>query len=206
MNRRSTIAIFDFDGTLTKHDTFFPFLIHCFGVKSFIKGIILNSPYLVLYFFKLYPNYKAKQKLIRFFFSKKDINQMKKCANSFVKDKMKNNIRKGAIKRFLWHKKMGHTTILISASLELYISIWGGEYGFDYVEGTKLKLFKSKYTGEINGLNCYGTEKVTRLKKIFGEDFSNNLTYGYGDGSGDRFFLEKCNVVHTKKEIQRLKS
>lgn len=61
-----TIAIFDFDGTLTRKDTFIKFIRFCHGSFKLYLGLILLSHYLISYKLGLYPNYKTKSFLILF--------------------------------------------------------------------------------------------------------------------------------------------
>ena len=41
------IAFFDFDGTITTHDTFLEFIRFCKGTSAYYMGFLLNAPYLV---------------------------------------------------------------------------------------------------------------------------------------------------------------
>lgn len=56
---------FDFDGTLTTADTLLAFIRYACGTWRFIVGFLLHSPLLVLMKLKLYPNYRAKQRILR---------------------------------------------------------------------------------------------------------------------------------------------
>lgn len=59
--------VFDFDGTLTTCDTFLLFVKYACGFKRFLAGMLLYSPLLVLMKLKLYPNWKAKQRVFSHF-------------------------------------------------------------------------------------------------------------------------------------------
>ena len=50
------IALFDFDGTITKKDTLFDFIIFAVGYKTFIIKLISLVPFLILYTLKIIPN------------------------------------------------------------------------------------------------------------------------------------------------------
>ena len=87
-------------------------------------------------------------------------------------------MRPNILKKLKWHQEQNHLTVLISASLDIYKNLWEEKHNFDYIEATKLKSNKNKFTGEIDGKNCHGIEKVNRLNKIFNNDFKNYQTYG----------------------------
>ena len=67
MDKRE-IVVFDFDGTLTTKDTLLEFIKFSHGKFSFYMGLLLNSPILIAYKLKIYPNWKAKQALFTYFF------------------------------------------------------------------------------------------------------------------------------------------
>lgn len=62
------IFVFDFDGTLTYADTLLAFIRFACGPVRMLLGFALYAPLLVLMKLKLYPNYKAKQKVFAHFF------------------------------------------------------------------------------------------------------------------------------------------
>ena len=57
------VAFFDFDGTITKHDTFIKFAKFSLGKKSFYSAIVKNSLHLAMWKLGLLSNSKAKQRL-----------------------------------------------------------------------------------------------------------------------------------------------
>ena len=59
------VAAFDFDGTLTKRDTFMPFLARGLGWPRFLLALLKCSPWLAAFAMRLTPNHVAKQKLMR---------------------------------------------------------------------------------------------------------------------------------------------
>ena len=62
------IFVFDFDGTITHADTLLAFIRFACGPVRMCMGFALYAPLLVLMKLKLYPNYKAKQKVFAHFF------------------------------------------------------------------------------------------------------------------------------------------
>ena len=62
------LALFDFDGTITKDDSLLKFIRFVVGDGRFVFGLVVLSPILVAYKLKLIPNYKAKQKMLSWFF------------------------------------------------------------------------------------------------------------------------------------------
>ena len=203
-DNKKVVAIFDFDGTLTKGDTFLPFLYYSFGAYRTLFGLIYLSPFILAYLVKIISNDRAKSKMINFFLKNKDVAVINRNAIFYIDKKLEKYLRKNIINRLKWHQSKSHTTILISASLDVYVKPWANKLNFNFVEATKLVRDKNLFTGKIDGNNCYGKEKVRRLKKILGNDFSEYEVYGYGDGDGDKYFLELCDHKYFKNDIKEI--
>lgn len=203
---KKIVAVFDFDGTLTNGDTFLPFLAHSFGLWKTTYGILYNLPFIIGYLIKIISNEYAKSKIIKFFLKNEDTNTIESYCQNFLNDKLDSMVNNKVFERLIWHQKKNHITILISASLKVYVEPWAKKYNFDYIEATELMLFNNKYTGLIKGKNCYGIEKVHRLKKILNDEFKEYELFGYGDGRGDKFFLNLCNHKFDKRKLSTLKN
>ena len=80
------VYAFDFDGTLTKKDTFVEFIEYSKGYGKTFWGLMLFSPILVLMKLRLYPNWKAKQRIFSWFFKGMEIDEFNKlCQNYYGK-------------------------------------------------------------------------------------------------------------------------
>jgi HAD superfamily hydrolase (TIGR01490 family) len=197
-SKKTIIAVFDFDHTLTTKDSLFVFLESAVGRSKMVLGFLLLSPMLICYKLGFISNGDAKQKLISYFikgWSKEKINLVsQKCANT----QLKKILRSQAFERFQWHKKQGHKLVLISASLESYLVPFARSMKFDHVCGTKLEIKTGIVTGKFLGKNCYGQEKVQRLQELLG-DFSDYIIYAYGDSKGDLPLLSIVDYPYYKK-------
>ena len=71
---------FDFDGTLTTADTLLVFIRYACGTWRFFWGFLVHSPLLVLMKLKLYPNYRAKQRIFAWFFRGMEAEHSTRCA------------------------------------------------------------------------------------------------------------------------------
>jgi phosphatidylglycerophosphatase C len=78
--------------------------------------------------------------------------------------------------------------VLASASLDLLVEPWARTAGVDDVLATRLQVRDGRLTGLIAGRNCYGREKVARLRALLG-DLAGVDLYAYGDSRGDRELL-----------------
>jgi HAD superfamily phosphoserine phosphatase-like hydrolase len=73
----------------------------------------------------------------------------------------------------------------------LWVKPFANQLGVDCL-ATKLEFSQGVFSGRFNSPNCYGEEKVIRLKQLLGE-LDNFYIYTYGDSKGDREILSISN-------------
>jgi len=184
-----TIAVFDFDGTITRKDTLLEFIKFSKGNLKFYVSFLLFSPLLVAMKFKLYPNWKAKQRLFTYLYKGVSIKQFNEWGNGFCSE-IDNMLRPKAIDAINSHKENGNKTVIISASIENWIKPWAAKHGVDTVLATKIETDKNGLlAGNFLTKNCYGKEKVSRLLEIFPHRSEYKLI-AYGDSRGDKELIQ----------------
>ncbi len=138
---------------------------------------------LLFYKLKIISNDKAKKKTLKYFLKNIDATVFKKKANEYSLKHLGSILRDDAIEKINWHKKNKHKVVIVSASIECYLKSYCEKNNFDLI-ATKLEIKNSKITGNLLGKNCYGIEKVIRIKEIY--DLSDyEEIYAYGDTKGD---------------------
>ena len=179
-----TIAVFDFDGTITTKDTLLLFIRFARGTKKFLLGMLLYSPLIIMMMLKLYPNWKCKEKVFSYFFRGMPYEEFKRLGEDFGKKFCNIIIRPSMKKRLLWHLKQGHKVYVISASIEEWVKPFFRTLDNVTVLATKVKPDLCGFASN----NCYGQEKVNRLLEM--EPKRNTYTlYAYGDSQGDKEML-----------------
>lgn len=173
-----TVAVFDFDGTLTRRDTLLPFLRRTRGGPR--TSIALLATSLLL----LRDRDAAKEGLLRRLLAGADVDELHTAATVFADVVVERSLRPSMLERVEAHKADGHELVIVTASPELYVGPIGERLGFDAVLGTRLETDGNGHlTGRLQGRNCRGVEKVERLRAWLGSDAE---LYAYGDSSGDR--------------------
>ncbi|OUX36978.1 MAG: hypothetical protein CBE33_04220 [Candidatus Pelagibacter sp. TMED273] len=190
-NSSNILALFDFDGTITNKDSLFDFIIYSKGLLSFIIGIFLLFPFLLLYKLNLLRNDKAKEMVLRYFFKNTSQLNFTKVAEEYSLNRIDKITRTKAIEKLNFHKVNGHKVVIVSASIDSWIRPWCIKNQFDLV-ATKLEVKNGYLTGNLLTKNCYGPEKVIRIKEIYNLE-NYKYIYAYGDSRGDNEMLEIAN-------------
>lgn len=190
---KQIVAAFDFDGTLTQRDTLFPFLLHVAGPLQFWLKLVTLLPTLTLYALKFIRNDIAKQIVLRRFLANMDIAKVNQYALQFAEIKLPSLLRTEAMQRLAWHKQQGHRCVVISASLENYLQPWASKAGFNDTLGSRLVVqADGTVSGNLQGNNCFGPEKMRRLQALLGPREGYTL-YAYGDSRGDKELLSAAD-------------
>ena len=183
-----TLAFFDFDGTITTDDSLIKFIRFVVGDAKFIAGMILLSPMLTAYKLKLIPNYKAKQMMLSYFFKGMNETKFQEVANTYSLNHIDTILRPKAMEKIAWHQSQGHKVVVVSASIECWLKPWCDKYNLELI-ATQLEIKDGIVTGRLRTKNCYGIEKVNRVKEAYNLDEYETI-YAYGDSRGDRELLD----------------
>ena len=182
------IAFFDFDGTVTRKDSLLEFIKYSKGNRAFYFGFAIHAPMLIAYKLQIISNHRAKEIMLRYYF-----NQL---CERFTSQVLPSLIRSKALREIDRFKKIGAEVVIVSASPENWLSYWCQSSGVKWL-ATKMDIAENKITGRIKGRNCYGEEKVRRIKEAY--DLTNFSSANcYGDTSGDRAMLALANVKFYK--------
>ena len=120
--------------------------------------------------------------------------KFKNLANEYSLTKIDKIVRAKAQSKIKWHKERNHKIIIISASIEDWILGWCKKKEIELI-ATKLEENNGFLTGKFLTKNCYGIEKVKRLKLKYNiEDY--RYIYVYGDSNGDNELLEIATYKH----------
>jgi HAD superfamily hydrolase (TIGR01490 family) len=185
MTKKSTVAVFDFDGTITTKDTFLELIRFYKGNFLFFWGFTLHVPLLIAYKLKLYPNWKVKQKIFTYFFRGMKLHEFNRLCEDFYQHAC-GLIRPEAQKAIQRHKDAGDSLVVLSASIENWVCPFAEQLRIPYVICTEIETNPDNcLTGNFSTPNCYGKEKVKRLLQLFPqrEDY---YLIAYGDSSGDK--------------------
>ena len=172
--------LYDFDDTIYDGDT-------CKDIV--IYGLLKQPLYTLQSLFnayKLKSQYKkgqveferVKETMLSFIFN---MDNSQEFINSFVDSHMKK------IKKY-YKERQTENDVIVSASYEIWISVFAKRLGIKYVIATK-----TDEKGHIIGKNCKGEEKIRRINEVFKDGY---FLCAYSDSSVDIPMLELANAAY----------
>jgi len=181
------IAFFDFDGTITNEDAFTKFIFYATPKHRLIAGMVLLSPVILLHKLGLFPAAKIRPILAKFAFWNRSEKQVFDLAETFASEYLPSVTRENAMQRIDWHKAQGDKIVIVSASLNPYLSYWCKTHHLDLI-CSELESNNSVLTGNYVSGDCGGDNKVTLINQRF--DLSQYYSiFAYGDTEEDRPML-----------------
>lgn len=189
----TTIAAFDFDATLTRHDSVVPFLRQVAGTGRLVGGLAARPHRVVPALVRL------DRDELRALASQVALRGVRLDAFHDEAARLAARIVDGGLRddtsaRLAWHRREGHRVVIVSASYEQYVRVVGEHLGVDEVLATRVEFDRTgRCTGRLVGANCRADEKVRRLSEwmsALGLARSDATIWAYGDSPGDRALLE----------------
>ena len=199
---RKKIALFDFDGTLTTKDTFIEFGVFAVGKKRFMTALVRNSFVLAAWKLGIIPNHKAKQKLFSTLYKGMTADDFNRKCEEFA-PKIDSILNPEGYRELRRHLDEGTPIYIVSASMENWIKPWAQKEGDIKLIATIPETDESnKLTGRFLTKNCYGKEKLSRIREMC-SDIDSYDVWAYGDSKGDEEILRFSKHPHIIKN-QRL--
>jgi putative phosphoserine phosphatase/1-acylglycerol-3-phosphate O-acyltransferase len=203
----NTAAIFDFDGTLVRGDSFRSFLFLYLRKKGFLNLAALDiSSAFLLRKLRLISLAEAKTTCLRCFVGWPR-ERLHEFGNRFGQEKLVTMIRPGARERIAWHKFQGHTTIIATSAPDIYFDFAKSELGIDHVLASQLEFENGSFSGRfVGGADLFGrlkSERVTEFCRSQGINLESS--YVYTDHHSDVDLLKNARFPHVVSPTRRLK-
>jgi phosphatidylglycerophosphatase C len=159
------IAVFDLDGTISRRDTFLPFLL---GWLRRNPSRWKTAPQLAAAVGQHYAgkidNSGLKTTFLAAILAGETDETLRSWTTAFLHQLIGAGLRKDGLATLAAHRTAGWTTVLATASPDLYVTPLAVELGFDATIPTRLERNGGgRITGRLDGGNCYGAEKATRV-------------------------------------------
>lgn len=178
------IAIFDLDGTITRHDTLFPLVARHLARRPWrLLRLLLVIP-AALRFFIDRDRGLLKQSLLRATLRGTPRATLRTLAEEFVRDKIARGCFQDALTTIRRHRDAGHHLVLMSASVDFYVPEFGRQLGFDRVISTEVLWKDDRLDGTLVSANRRGEEKARCVRELLGGRYVAE-SFAYGNSGSD---------------------
>jgi phosphatidylglycerophosphatase C len=181
------LALFDFDGTITSNDTFTPFILQAVKPTRLALGKLVLSPLIAAYKLGLLSASRMRRSMVRLGFSGRRSDEVRSAGLAYSRTRLAGVVRGKALERIRWHQAQGDEVVVVSASLDVYLTDWCREVGVELI-CTELEERQGVLTGHYRDGDCSGPEKARRVRQRYELD-SFALVYAYGDTCEDEAML-----------------
>lgn len=202
----TAFAFFDFDDTLAKGDSIFPFLLYCIKRGIAPKHQLFKAAAGFLRW-KIQPSSgRAVKEWSLSYIKDRTVEEMDGIARDFFRDVQQKAFFADAAPELFRLREQGVKIVIVSASSDLYMKVLPEFLPVDAVISTVCETRDGRYTGKI-GKNCKGEEKVRRIEawlKEQGLSIDKEHSAGYGDSPSDAPMLlltASPNLVNPKRKL-----
>lgn len=202
-----TLALFDFDGTISRRDTLFLFLRHTHGPMAILTGMAKMAPLLAAHAAGIASAIQAKEGLLRAFYRgwyRDDlVEQGRRFADTLFRSV--DALHQPVMATLKAHVDRGDHVCIASASLDLWVRPFAGYLNADVIS-TELEFdAKFRFTGRLEGPNVNGDEKARAIATRYRlTEFSRIVAFGNSRGDlpmlrlADEAFLVRRNGKCTR--------
>ena len=186
------LALFDFDGTITKQDTFTKFIFYATPKTRLIIAGLCLLPIILLYKLKLLPASKTRPLVAKAAFIGRCHKAVNQLAQQYVDEYIPGVLRQSAIAQIKWHQQQGDTIYLVSASLNPYLELWCKQMGLKLI-CSELEVKNGRYTGRYVQGDCSKHTKAKLIKQTIQLSDYQQI-YAYGDTPEDQQMLALADI------------
>lgn len=195
---RPRVVAFDVDGTLTTRDCVVPFLRRIAGTVGLAAGLARHPADLAR------GTVRRDRDLLKALaasaaFAGRSEPEVAAEGSDFAAEVAAERLRADTLQTLRTHREAGDMVVLVSASFEVYLRPLAALLGVDDALGARLAVEDGVLTGTLDGPNCRGAEKVSRLHAWLDERTGGReavTMIAYGDSAGDRELLADADTAH----------
>ena len=192
------VYLFDFDGTVTSGDTLLAMARHHKGRLRLWLWLAVHGPQLVLMKLGVCSNSAMKERFFCHFFGGMSIHAFNRLCVDFAEHHVQ-MVRRSALKRIAEANEEGSRVLIVSASIDNWVEAMMRQFDVRAeVVGTQIEIVNGLLTGRFATPNCYGAEKVERIKALITER-SDYTLIAYGDSRGDSEMLDYADESHYRE-------
>ena len=161
------LAVFDLDGTITRHDTLIQYVLGYLKTRPWrVLGFLLAVPAVLRYVLGGSDRGALKASVIHWTLGRSTRAELDAWTARFVPNLLADGVFKDAMARIAAHRRDGDVLVLMSASPDLYVPAIGRQLGFTETTCTGVRWDGDRLDGALTTANCRGEEKARRFETL----------------------------------------
>jgi HAD superfamily hydrolase (TIGR01490 family) len=180
------LALFDFDGTLCRQDSFTGFIFYALKKRHIVRQGIKILPKIQAYYLKRYPADQMRETLFYHMFQKQNAYHIQTIATEYAQTLIAQFDSQMLI-RLKAHQARGDQVALVSASLDLYLQPLCDYLNIDLI-CTQTEIQNGCFTGHYASPDCSGMQKSLRVTHQYNLQHYAQI-YAYGNSHEDEQLL-----------------
>ena len=202
------IAVLDLDGTITRRDTFIPFLLGFLRRHPARLWRLVSLPLAVALFkLGLRDNAWLKERFLSAVLKDAREDDIAPWTEIFIARLLAGGLRSRAREVIEEHRAAGHELVLATASLDLYVHRLAERLGFRVVIcSTAERRTDDTLSGCLDGPNCHGGAKLAALRSHIGEPSEDMHVIAYSDHHADLPMLAQADRAVAVNPTRRLRA
>lgn len=179
------LALFDLDGTITRHDTLWPYVTGLLSRRPWqflrLLGVL---PATIAFLLRLSDHGRLKARFMQATLGGRTRSELDVWTSEFTPRLLANGTFARARAQIEEHRRAGDRLILLSASPDLYVPAIGCALGFDEVISTGVRWNGDRFDGALTTPNRRGEEKA-RVVRALRERHPGVWIVAYANGEED---------------------
>ena len=186
------LAVFDLDGTLSRHDTYFPFVLGLLlrHPARWPRAALLLIP-AVSYLLGRLDRGGLKGAILQYLFRGMRHETIRRWARQYAARVVPGRLFPEAVAAFRAHQAVGDHVVVLSASPDLFVPDIGHLLGADEVICTAIRWDADRLDGRLAGPNRRDHEKARVLSQLRAR-LPGLPAIAYGNSSADLIHMQHC--------------
>lgn len=161
--RQRRVAAFDFDGTLTRHDTLIPFLTRVAGRRAMLRAVSRMGGQAARRAVPLSDRDRMKELMIADLLAGRSEAELRNLGTTFGEEILSGRMNQAVLRRLEEHLSADHEVILVSASLVYYLDPIAERLGLHAVIAVEPTVVDGVLDGTLSRPNVRAEQKAIRL-------------------------------------------
>ncbi len=187
------LALFDFDGTLCKKDSFTGFIFYALSKRHIVKQGLKILPWIQAYYLNIYPANAMRVKIFNAMFKDLKASEIQDIAEEYAYQVM-GQLDVKIYQQLLAHQEQGDDIILVSASIDIYLEIICHLLNINLI-CTGTEIIDGKYSGHYSTPDCSSEQKKIRILEQYNIDQYQKI-YAYGNSEEDLDMLSLADFKY----------